>query len=651
MKVTLQDGQSLDIQQENIEALQQLFPELVRDGKVNFDVFRQVFGDLDVLEEGEEKFGLNWHGKKKARQNAFTPSLGTLLPCPEESVDWDTTQNLFIEGDNLEVLKLLQKSYANKVKMIYIDPPYNTGNEFIYNDDFKDSLNNYLVLTGQINDEGLSNTSDVDSKGRKHASWLNMIYPRLFLAKQLLSKNGAIFISIGEDELGNLKVICDEIFGEENFITVCSRVVKTGGQKGIHFSPCVDYILCYAKNINELKSFREELSQNVIDKVYTKTEIDGPRAGEKYRSMGLYQAMLDKRANQRYYIECPDGTLVIPPGKTFPKQILEGEQITPMDGDGVWRWTYKRYYEEKLAGNIEFIQSEQTSLVDQNGESAKWNIYYKIWLNDRLEEGQVPGNILAKFESRHASSELKKLDIPFDFPKPSMLVKYLMNLCSVGDNEIVLDFFAGSGTTGHAVLDYSNEMSKAARFICVQLPEILNVNSQEYKQGYKTISDISKERIKRVSLQWKESSINKGFKTFKLAQSNIRAWDAYSQDLENALDLNEDHLVEGRTELDVLYELLLKRGIDLATPIEKREINAKTLYSIGYGAVFACLDDSILASDLDVITSAIIEWHKELAPSNDTHIFFKDSAFQDDVVKTNLAAILEQNGLKYVRSL
>lgn len=164
-----------------------------------------------------------------------------------------------------------------------------------------------------------------------------MIYPRLFLAKQLLSKNGAIFISIGEDELGNLKEICDEIFGEENFITVCSRVVKTGGQKGIHFSPCVDYILCYAKNINELKSFREELSQNVIDKVYTKTEIDGPRAGEKYRSMGLYQAMLDKRANQRYYIECPDGTLVIPPGKTFPKQILEGEQVTPMDGDGVWR--------------------------------------------------------------------------------------------------------------------------------------------------------------------------------------------------------------------------------------------------------------------------------------------------------------------------
>ncbi|MDW8490303.1 site-specific DNA-methyltransferase [Acinetobacter sp. OYA S30] len=651
MKVTLQDGQSLDIQQENIEALQQLFPELVRDGKVNFDVFRQVFGDLGVLEEGEEKFGLNWHGKKKARHNAFTPSMGTLLPCPEESVDWDTTQNLFIEGDNLEVLKLLQKSYANKVKMIYIDPPYNTGNEFIYNDDFKNSLNNYLLLTGQINDEGLSNTSDIEIKGRKHANWLTMIYPRLLLAKQLLSKNGAIFISIGEDELGNLKTICDEIFGEENFITVCSRVVKTGGQKGIHFSPCVDYILCYAKNINELNSFREELSQNVIDKVYTKTQIDGSRAGEKYRSMGLYQAMLDKRANQRYFIECPDGTLVIPPGKTFPEKNSEGEQVTPMDGDGVWRWTYKRYSEEKLAGNIEFIQSEQTSLVDRNGEPAKWNIYYKIWLNDRLEEGQVPGNILAKFESRHASSELKKLDIPFDFPKPSMLVKYLMNLCSVKDNEIVLDFFAGSGTTGHAVLDYSNEMDKTARFICVQLPEILNVNSQEYKQGFRTIADISKERIKRVSLQWNESVINKGFRIFKLAQSNIQPWNVHAYDLENTLDLNEDHLISGRTELDVLYELLLKRGIDLATPIEKREINSKTIYSIGYGAVFACLDNSILSSDLDSITLAIIEWHKELAPANDTHIFFKDSAFQNDVVKTNLAAFLEQNGLKHVRSL
>ncbi len=236
-QVKFGEGQSLDLVSENIEKLKELFPDAFTEGGVNFDTLRQLLGDAAVLDEGEEKYGLNWHGKKKARQIALTPSTGTLLPCPEESVDWDTTQNLFIEGDNLEVLKLLQKSYANKVKMIYIDPPYNTGNEFIYPDKYQENLDTYLRYTGQIDEEGLKFSSNTESGGRKHTNWLNMMYPRLKLCHSLLTKDGMISISIGNDEHANLKKICDDVFGEENFITSISRMMKSGGAKGRFFTP------------------------------------------------------------------------------------------------------------------------------------------------------------------------------------------------------------------------------------------------------------------------------------------------------------------------------------------------------------------------------------------------------------------------------
>jgi adenine-specific DNA-methyltransferase len=313
------NGQSADTIAENVDQLKNLFPEAFTEGNIDFDTLKQLLGG--AVEEREEKYGLNWHGKRRARQLALTPSTGTLLPCPEESLDWDTTQNLMIEGDNLEVLKLLQKSYAGKVKLIYIDPPYNTGNDFVYPDNFQDNIKNYLELTGQV-EGGTKISSNSEASGRFHTDWLNMMYPRLKLARNLLSPQGVISISIGEGELGNLLQMCHEIFGEENQITVCSRVMKTGGQKGVHFSPCVDYVILLAKDVNALDSFREEISQNLIDKVYTKTETKGKRKGEKYRSMGLYQAMLDKRANQRFYIECPDGELVLPPGTSFPVKVL-----------------------------------------------------------------------------------------------------------------------------------------------------------------------------------------------------------------------------------------------------------------------------------------------------------------------------------------
>lgn len=652
-KVTVEEGASLDIVSENLDALKIIFPEAFTEDGVNFETLRQLLGD--EVDEGEEKYGLNWHGKKKARQIALTPSTGTLRPCTEESVDWDSTQNLFIEGDNLEVLKLLQKSYAGRVKMIYIDPPYNTGKEFIYPDKFQDNLETYLRYSGQIDDEGMKFSSNTEASGRKHTNWLNMMYPRLKLGRNLLSRSGIIFISIGQDEIENLVFMCDEIFGEENLVSICSRVVKTGGQKGIHFSPCVDYIVGYAKNIGELQPFREEISQNVIDKVYTKVETEGPRKDEKYRSMGLYQAMLDKRANQRFYIECPDGNLVIPPGDSFPDVAKEGEQVSPKDGDGVWRWTYARYEKERNASNILFIESDRSSLVYPDGSKAKWNVYYKIWLKDRMEDGQLPGNILTKFESQHASSEMKKLGIPFDFPKPSALIKFLMSISGVRDEDIVMDFFAGSCPLGHAAMELAAESQQLLRFICVQLPEKTGESSAEHKAGYKTIADIGKARIRSAAAKIKEENpmfdSDFGFKVFKLNSSNIIAWNPDKSDLEQTLLDHTEHLVEGRTEEDILYELLLKRGVDLTVPIEEKEVEGKAVYSIGFGVLFACLDTSIDHDEVESLAQGIIDWHKELDPATDTQVVFRDSAFADDIAKTNMTAILEQNGIAHVRSL
>lgn len=652
LKLNDPETQSADIVAGNVEALQALFPEAFIEGRIDFEVLKQVLGG--AVDERDEKYGLNWHGKRRARQIALTPSTGTLLPCPQDSLDWDTTRNLMIEGDNLEVLKLLQKSYAGQVKLIYIDPPYNTGRDFVYPDNFRDSIKNYLEITGQI-EGGKASSSNTDSSGRYHTDWLNMIYPRLYISRSLLKSNGAIAISIGETELSNLLIACNEIFGEENLVTICSRVMKTGGQKGAHFSPCVDYILIYAKDIGSLEPFRSEISQNVIDKVYTKIETEGPRKGQNYRSMGLYQAMLDARANQRYFIKCPDGELVIPPGGTFPSIFEEGEQITPNDGDGVWRWTYSRYKSDLEKGNVEFIRSDRTSLVNSDGKPASWNVYYKIWLNDRLEDGQLPGNILEKFESRHSSAELKKLEIPFEFAKPSALIKFLMAVCGVKDGELTLDYFAGSGTTAHAALELSAETGGARPFICVQLPEPTKTDSEEHKAGYTTITELTKERIRRSVKAVRDAnpmfSGDTGFRVYKLASSNIRAWEPVAADLENSLLAHAEHLAQGRTEADVLTELLLKLGLDLCVPIEQKQIAGKLVHSIGAGTLIACLADGITRDVAEELGIGIAAWRKALNPAVDTRVVFKDSGFADNDAKLNMAAILTQAGITDMRSL
>ena len=502
-KLKMQTANKAD---ENFKKLAELFPDAVTETvDENGEVVRAIDKDVlmqeiscKVVEGREERYQFTWPDKKKSVLLANAPINKTLRPCREESVDFDTTENLYIEGDNLEVLKLLQETYLGKIKMIYIDPPYNTGNDFVYADDLAQSADEYLASSGQFDGEGNRLFTNTESNGRFHTDWLNMIYPRLKQAKDLLQDDGAIFISIGQMENENLIKICNEIFGEDNKVGVISRMMKSGGNKGQFFSPNVEYILVYAKNITKLGYFREPLSDELIDKVYNQIETEGPRKGQKYRIMGLYQAGLGIRPNQRYWIQCPDGSFAIPAGDTFPMVKETGSKILPLDGDGVWRWSDDRFKKELAVGNILFKKTTTSSLINENGERSKWNIYTKIWLDDRLENGRVPVDLITKWENRISSQELKALDIPFDFAKPTRLISYLIGLMESNSNATILDFFSGSATTAHAVMQLNAEDGGHRKFIMVQLPEPCNGKSEAFKAGYKNICEIGKERIRRA---------------------------------------------------------------------------------------------------------------------------------------------------------
>ncbi|EBV8517196.1 site-specific DNA-methyltransferase [Salmonella enterica subsp. enterica serovar Mbandaka] len=653
--------QSMNITADNITKLKSLFPEAFNEDSVDFEVLKQLLGEN--VDDKEERYGLNWHGKRQARQLALTPSRGTLRPCKDESVDWDNTKNLMIEGDNLEVLKLLQKSYAGKVKLIYIDPPYNTGKDFVYPDNFQDNMKNYLEITGQTED-GARLSTNTETSGRYHTDWLNMMYPRLKLARNLLSEDGVIFISIDDSEIENLKITCNDIFGEDNFISTISRLMKTGGAKGNFFTPNVEFILVYAKNINRATHFRAKIGAEQIATYYNKTQSGGIRDGEIYGEERLYKASLDARANQRYWIECPDGSFVIPPGSTFPNSVKEGVQITPERGDGVWKWTYTRYKEEYNLGNIVFKETTTSALVDEEGKQAKYNIYNKLWLKDQQEKGMVPGNLINKWENRQSSKELKELGIPFDFAKPTNLLKYLVEISRVKENEIVMDFFAGSGSFGHSLYKYNAENNTSLKYILVQLPEKLSFDNQEQKQAYnfcvqerlpKTICELTKERLRRAGKKVREDNPewkgDVGFRVFKLDTSNIRPWEASAETLSQQLDAYVSPILEGRSEEDLLTELMLKRGIDLSVNVETRQFDGLTVSCVDGGKLFTCFAKQIPASSVEELTKGIIDWHKSLKAGKDTVCYFLDDAFENNVAKTNLCAILEQHGLTNLHSL
>jgi adenine-specific DNA-methyltransferase len=617
-KIELNDpeSKSADVVAENLDALKALFPETVNEGKIDFEVLKQLLGA--AVDERDEKYGLNWHGKRKARQIALTPSTGTLLPCPGESVDWETTQNLMIEGDNLEVLKLLQKSYAGQVKMIYIDPPYNTGNDFVYPDDYKQGVKNYLELTGQVEGDGARSTSNTESSGRFHTSWLNMMYPRLKLAKSLLCNEGVIAISIDDGEVANLRSICDDIFGEENHVATIvwqKRYVSNVTAKWL--SDMHDYVVIYGKD-------REKVSVTSWDR--TDEQLSAYKNPDN-DDRGVWRAQ-DLSASKPYAaglftITGPKGGKFDPPPNRYWR--CNEEQFKKWNDDRRIWWG---------------VNGDARPMLKAFLEESERGITPHTWWNYDFAG-----------HNKEATLELKSLfdgDAPFDTPKPVKLMKRLIELfCSSDD--MVLDFFCGSGAFGHASMEVAAKTGKSLRFALVQFPEATG------RTDYATIFDIAAERIRRAGklLRKNEEALGAdlGFRVFKLAQSNIQAWEPEPFDLAGTLLANAEHLVRGRTEEDVLYELLLKLGLDLCVPIKRKQIAGKSVHSIGGGALIACLADGLSMDVVEQVASGIVAWHTALAPAVDTRVVFKDSGFADDVAKTNMAAILNQNGILDVRSV
>ncbi len=634
-----------DLTAQNIEKIGALFPNCVTEtvdenGKqkkaINFDMLRQMLSS-DVV-EGDEAYEFTWVGKKAAIVEANKPIRKTLRPCPEESKDWDTTENLYIEGDNLEVLKLLQESYLSKIKIIYIDPPYNTGSDsFVYPDSFIMDKEEYEDEIGLWGDDGerLFRENNLTNP-RFHSVWCSMMYSRLMLSRNLLSDDGVIFLSIGQAEVQNLTAICNEVFGSSNQCGMISRVMKSGGAKGRFFSPNMEYILVYSKDITKTGNFREPISEEIINKLYTSYETEGERKGERYRPFGLYQSSLDARPSQRYYIECPDGELVIPPGETMPTVAKDGEMVLPNSGDGCWRWSRDRYLEEKEKGNIAFKPSSGV-LINSKGQPAKWNIYTKIWLSDRQDEGMVPVDLITKYENRASSKELQELSIPFDFAKPSDLIKYLISIVDNTEESIVLDFFSGSASTAHAVMKYNAESGGGRKFIMVQVREVCSEKSDSYKAGFSNICEIGKERIRRAGVKIKSesplttSNLDVGFRVFKLDETNMKDvyYAADELDQQTLADM-VSNIKEDRTALDLFFGCLLDWGLPLSMPYHSEEIDGCTVHTYNDGDLIACFDKNIPESVV-----------KEIAKRKPLRAVFRDAGFADSPAKINVFEIFK----------
>jgi adenine-specific DNA-methyltransferase len=629
-KLTANDPEtkSPDLVAENLQRLKALFPELVTEGQdgvaVNVDVLKALVGDKTVT-DADEKYGLNWYGKRRARQLAHTASTGTLRPCPEDSVDWDTTQNLMIEGDNLEVLKLLQKSYAGKVKLIYIDPPYNTGKDFVYPDNFQDNIKNYLELTGQA-EGGRKISSNTEASGRFHTDWLNMMYPRLKLAKALLRADGVLFISIDDGELANLRAVCDELFGEESFIALFAWEKRTNRENRKVVSSRHDYIICYCRESSRRSEAIQQLPMTPKALANYKNPDNDPRGAWK-SDPATAQAGHGTRA-QFYTFIAPNGTRhELESGRCWlytqpvmDQAAKEGRLWFGRDGSGVPR--IKTYLEAKDRG-----------LTPES-----------IWFAEDVGTNESAKNALKELFDEHAV---------FESPKPVDLVRQMIAIAA--REGIVLDFFAGAGTSGHAVMAQNSEDGGKRQYILVQLPEATPAESEALRAGFKTISEITCERLRRAAKKIKAENPlfagDLGFRVFKLDSSNIRAWEPDRDNLDRTLLDHAEHLKAGRTEQDILYELLLKLGLDLCVPIETKTIAGKAAHSIGGGVLLACLAPQITRDEVEPLAQGIVSWHKVLAPAGDTTCVFRDSAFADDVAKTNLAAILNQHGLATVRSL
>lgn len=628
------DGLSMDIEGNELKKLRKIFPQCFSDGKLDVDRLLNICGEYQ--QEDYEKYKFEWKGKAECFQIAGKRTTGTLRPCVDESVNFDDTQNLYIEGDNLEVLKILQKSYFNKVKMIYIDPPYNTGNDFVYKDNFKDPIQHYKEVTSQ------TTKSNPETMGRFHTAWLNMMFPRLRLAYNLLHEDGVIFISIDDHELHNLRKICDEVFGEENFVATCPR--KTRGsattKSDAEIQKLNDYILIYWKN----KSNSEFNLKLVGEKQYPYSDERG-----KY-----YTVLLQDNG--------PHGTRTARPNLYYPiyqdingnlsleKHNVNDREFLPSkhkNDDGCWMWSrpkfHKDYRDLCIKNEKVYIKHYYNPEEDQNKYQREKN-----WFDDFMNgKGTVVLNEIIEDKGI------------FNNPKPVELIKLFVNMATNND-DIILDFFSGSATTAHAVMELNKEDGGNRKFITVQLPELCGEDTEAFKNGYKNICEIGKERIRRagkklleesnqISLEENKTPLDVGFKVFKLDSSNLKAWDSSPlkgkcdeavQELIKRLDESVDRRKPDRTDLDMVYEVMLKLGIQLTEPITKMNFDGKTAYSIKEKClILVCLDKNLETETVDKMT--------KLAPA---YIVFGQKCFEDVSAMSNAKLLLRRKkiGMKFI---
>ena len=638
---------------EQIEKFKSLFPETFADGKIDFDALKHALGEF-IEDDSVEHFGLTWPGKRDARKMAFIPPKGTLKLAKGEGINEDTTQNLYIEGDNLEVLKLLQKSYYNKIKMIYIDPPYNTGNDFVYKDDFSQTIEDYLKETGQLSEEGKALSTNPKTSGRFHSNWLNMIYPRLVLAKTLLRDDGVIFVSIDDNEVHNLRAVMNEIFGEENILQeLIWQRHAGGGNDSRYFAIDHEYIMCYSKNKESILKLRIPLSDEDI--------TDYTEKDKHYKTLGPYKTKSfcrmrpdDPRAGLQYDIVCPDGS------------VIHDE----------WKWEENKFLE---------AYKEEKVIIRKNTKD-KWVVEYKLYLKDvdSDEKTKVPRSLLIK-EARNSKgksllTEILEKENIFNNPKPIELIKHLTNI-GCAQSEYIIDFFSGSSSTANAVLDLNKEDGGNRKFIMVQLPEPTPKDSEASKAGYKTIAEIGKERIRRVIKKIHEevavpkekpakkkkqdeklfeegvsdesktetsvdiSKLDLGFKVLKLSESNIIKWpktpfDSIEQ-IEKQLEFStESPLVSGYKKEDLLIEILIWEGFSLTSDISKVSIGKNNFYKVNDPSIeytlWACFDDKLDFSMNDIkgagftvrVAHSVGE-KQETKSSNDDILVFLDKSLTD----------------------
>ncbi len=597
---------SFTFTEDRLRQLQQVVPEAFADGKINWETLREALGNyLEDEEACEEHFGLFWPGKRQARRLAALPPKGTLVPAPGEGVNEDKTHHIFIEGENLEVLKLLQKSYAGRVKMIYIDPPYNTGKDFVYQDDYSEPLEAYLKRTGQMDEEGRRLTTNTKASGRFHSNWLNMMYPRLLLARQLLREDGVIFVSIDDHEVHNLRQMMNEVFGEENF--VAQLIIKSnprGRQAEKFFATVHEYILVFAKNIDECVILGRRITNSKQLSDYRHED----ERGRKYRLLGLRQrgsaSRREDRPNMFYplYVDPATGNVSLVRDGTYVVEVLP-QKSTGEDG----RWMWGR---DKVKANLNRLEAK---FISRRGE---WDVFVRDYLD--VNKFQKYKTILddKRFNYQNGTTTLKSLfettQSLMDFPKPPALLKAMIEIGSANKDDTILDFFAGSCTTAHAVLQQNREDGGRRRFIMVQLPEPTPPDSEARKAGFATIAEIGKERIRRVIAKMQAEREGQmdfnpdedlGFKVFKLQRSHFKEWQPVEPTTPQALDdLFSQHaspLVEGWQPQALLTEILLLEGFPLdsaVVPLDET-FPANTVWRVHHPEVghelFVCLDETL----------------------------------------------------------